>query len=187
MKMIRLFDVFFSLLGLIVLLPLLLILIVFGFLDTGKPLFVQNRLGKNRKLFKLIKLRTMHPSTKSVATHLATKNSVTKFGSFLRSSKLDELPQLINVLKGEMSLVGPRPNLENQTELINQRKQRKVYSVLPGITGLSQINEIDMSTPKKLSISDANMIQGLNLKNYFYYIFATLSGKGKGDRIKEKK
>jgi len=62
-----------------------------------------------------------------------------------------------------------------------------VYSILLGITGFSQINEIDMSTPKKLSISDANMIQGLNLKKYFYYIFATLSGKGKGDRIKEKK
>jgi lipopolysaccharide/colanic/teichoic acid biosynthesis glycosyltransferase len=86
-----------------------------------------------------------------------------------------------------MSLVSTRPNLENQTELINQRIQRKVYSVLPSVAWLSQINEVDISTPKKLSISDANIIQGLNLKNYFYYIFATLSGKGKGDRIKEKK
>ena len=85
-----------------------------------------------------------------------------------------------------MSLVSTRPNLKNQTELINQRIQRKVYSVLPSVAGLSQINEIDMSTPKKLSTSDANMIQGLNLKNYFYYIFVTLSDKEKGDRIKEK-
>ena len=183
--MIRAFDFFFSLIGLVLLFPVLLVLLIIGYFDTGKPLFVQKRLGQHQKHFNLIKFRTMHPNTKSVATHLASHSSITSFGSFLRKSKLDELPQLVNVLKGDMSLVGPRPNLENQTKLIQERDKRKVYSVLPGITGLSQINDIDMSTPEKISISDAKMIQELNIKNYFYYIISTVSGKGKGDRIKK--
>lgn len=147
-------------------------------------MFVQSRVGQYKKPFKLIKFRTMHPNTKSVATHLASQSSITKFGSFLRKSKLDELPQLVNVFKADMSLVGPRPNLYNQEELIEERDKRQVYEVLPGITGLSQINEIDMSTPKELAISDQKMIESYSLKTYFYYIFATISGKGKGDRIK---
>ena len=126
----------------------------------------------------------MHVNTKSVASHLAGQASITKFGGFLRRSKLDELPQLINVLIGDMSLVGPRPNLYNQTELIKEREERDVYSHLPGITGLAQINEIDMSTPKELAIKDAEMLQTLNLGNYFKYIFATVMGKGQGDRVK---
>ncbi|MBZ9786721.1 sugar transferase [Psychroflexus sp. CAK57W] len=182
--MTRLFDFLFSFFGLLLLSPILFVLIIIGFFDTGKPLFIQPRVGQHKKTFKLIKFRTMHPNTKSVATHLASQSSITKFGSFLRKSKLDELPQLINVFKGDMSLVGPRPNLYNQEELIEERDKRKVYAVLPGITGLSQINEIDMSTPKELAISDQKMIETYSLMTYFYYIFATVSGKGKGDRIK---
>lgn len=91
----------------------------------------------------------MPVNTKSVATHLAKDVTITKLGSFLRKSKLDELPQLINVLKGDMSLVGPRPNLFNQTELMAERDRRGVYDAVPGITGLAQIEEIDMSTPRK--------------------------------------
>jgi len=127
----------------------------------------------------------MDVNTKSVATHLSNQASVTKFGSFLRKSKLDELPQLINVLTGDMSLVGPRPNLFNQTELIAERDKRGVYSVVPGITGLSQINEIDMSTPVELAIKDAEMLESLTVSDYFKYIFATVGGKGQGDRIKK--
>lgn len=127
----------------------------------------------------------MNVKAKSVATHLANSAEITKFGSFLRKSKLDELPQLINVLTGDMSLVGPRPNLFNQTELIEERDKRGVYSVVPGITGLSQINEIDMSTPVELAIKDAEMIQNLTVSDYFKYIFATVGGKGQGDRIKK--
>lgn len=182
----RIFDFIFSALGILLLSPVFLILLVIGYFDTKKPLFIQERVGKDRQPFKLIKFRTMHPSTKSVATHLADVNSITKFGSFLRKSKLDELPQLINVFKGEMSLVGPRPNLFNQLKLIEERDKRNVYAVLPGITGLSQIKEIDMSTPKELAISDAEMIKNFNFKTYFYYIFSTVFGKGKGDRIKTK-
>ena len=109
--------------------------------------------------------------------------SITPFGSFLRKSKLDELPQLWNVFVGDMSLVGPRPNLFNQEELIEERDSRGVYSVRPGITGLAQINKIDMSTPQLLAETDAKMIQELNTLGYFKYILLTVFGKGFGDRI----
>ncbi|EIJ39474.1 glycosyl transferase possibly involved in lipopolysaccharide synthesis [Galbibacter orientalis DSM 19592] len=183
--MTRIFDFFFAFLGLLFLFPILLILYLIGFLDTGSPIFVQERVGRFKKPFKLIKFRTMHVNTKSVATHLSNQSSVTKFGSFLRKSKLDELPQLINVLIGDMSLVGPRPNLFNQVELIEERDKRGVYNVVPGITGLSQINKIDMSTPKVLAEKDAEMLKSLTITNYFKYIFATVSGKGQGDRIRK--
>lgn len=181
--MIRLFDFIFSLFGLLVLLPVMLVLYIIGLFDTGKPVFVQERVGKNKKPFSLYKFRSMEVDTPSVATHLSSSASVTKFGSFLRKSKLDELPQLINVLKGDMSLVGPRPNLFNQTELIEERDKRGVYSAVPGITGLAQINEVAMSTPEKLAEMDAEMLRNLSVSDYFKYIFATVAGKGQGDRI----
>ena len=182
--MIRFFDIFFSFVGLVVLSPVLISLIVAGFFDTGSPMFVQERMGQGRKPFRLMKFRSMHLNAPSVATHLAIASSITPFGSFLRKSKLDELPQLWNVLVGEMSLVGPRPNLFNQEELIEERNSRGVYSIRPGITGLAQINKIDMSTPKILAEADAKMIQKLNSLVYFKYIFLTVFGKGFGDRIK---
>jgi len=130
-----------------------------------------------------MKFRSMHKYAPSVATHLASASPITPFGSFLRKSKLDELPQLWNVFVGDMSLVGPRPNLFNQEELIQERDSRGVYSVRPGITGLAQINKIDMSTPQLLAETDAKMIQELNTFGYFKYIFLTVFGKGFGDRI----
>ena len=117
--------------------------------------------------------------------HLNHPSSITPFGSFLRKSKLDELPQLLDVFIDIMSLVGPRPNLFNQEELIMERDSRGVYSVRPGITGLAQINKIDISTPKLLAETDAKMIQELNTLGYFKYIFLTVFGKGFGDRIKK--
>ncbi len=181
--MIRLFDFFFAFLGLLVLSPLLIVLIMIGYFDTGSPFFVQERVGKNKKPFKLVKFRSMFVNTKSVATHLASSSSITKHGKFLRASKLDELPQLWNVLIGDMSLVGPRPNLFNQQELIYERDKMLVYSMKPGITGLAQINNIDMSTPSLLAKTDAEMIGNFGFKSYFSYIFATLRGKGSGDKI----
>jgi len=183
-KMIRLFDFLFSFFGVLFLSPVMLVLYIIGLFDTGSPIFRQERVGKNKKPFILYKFRTMNVKAKSVATHLANSAEITKFGSFLRKSKLDELPQLVNVLLGDMSLVGPRPNLFNQTELIEERDKRGVYRVVPGITGLSQINEIDMSTPVELAIKDAEMLQNLTVSDYFKYIFATVGGKGQGDRIK---
>lgn len=183
--MLRILDFLFSFFGLIVAFPFLLILYVIGLFDTGSPLFRQERVGRNQKPFTLVKFRTMHVDTKSVASHLASTASITKFGNFLRKSKLDELPQLWNVLKGEMSLVGPRPNLFNQEELIEKRDAKGVYKVRPGITGLAQVNEIDMSTPELLANTDAQMIEEMSLKNYFKYIFLTVGGKGQGDRVQK--
>ena len=182
--MIRGFDIIFSLIGLLILSPIMLLLFIIGLFDTGSPLFNQVRLGKGKKPFKLLKFRSMDINTKSVATHLVQSSVITKWGSFLRKSKLDELPQLINVLNGDMSFVGPRPNLPNQKELIEEREDRGVYNIRPGITGLAQINKIDMSTPILLAVTDAKMISELNIYQYFKYIITTLLGKGFGDRVK---
>lgn len=181
--MIRLFDFFFSLLGLVFGLPVLLILWVIGFFDTGSPLFRQERVGRNKKPFTLVKFRTMKKDTASVASHLASADAITPFGHFLRRTKLDELPQLWNVLKGEMSLVGPRPCLFNQEELIAERESRGVLAARPGITGLAQVNDIDMSTPELLAKTDQKMLASLSVGAYFKYIFVTVAGKGAGDRV----
>lgn len=182
--LIRVFDICFAFLGLVFGLPILLLLTIIGLFDTGSPLFRQERVGRHKKPFTLVKFRTMKPDTASVASHLACPSSITPFGSFLRKSKLDELPQLWNVLKGEMSLVGPRPCLFNQEELIAEREQRGVFNFRPGITGLAQVNEIDMSTPALLAETDKKMLSSLSLKDYFKYIFMTIAGKGSGDRVK---
>ncbi|MDC0966641.1 sugar transferase [Alphaproteobacteria bacterium] len=182
--MIRLFDFVFALVGLAFGAPIFLVLLVVGFFDTGSPIFCQERVGRNKKPFTLVKFRTMKMDTASVASHLASSSSITFFGHFLRRTKLDELPQLWNVLKGEMSLVGPRPGLFNQEELNKARDRCGVFSVRPGITGLSQVSEIDMSTPEMLAKTDAKMIAEMSLSNYFKYIFLTVSGKGSGDRVK---
>ena len=182
--MIRIIDFLAALFGLLLLWPILLIVTIIGLFDTGSPIFVQTRVGKNQKPFKLIKFRTMSVETKSVASHLASNASITKLGNFLRKTKIDELPQLINVVKGEMSLVGPRPNLFNQQELIKERDALGVYDVLPGVTGLAQVQNIDMSTPKLLAETDKQMIDTLNIKNYFKYILMTVTGSGSGDAVK---
>ena len=182
--MIRILDILLSLVGLIFAMPFLIILYIIGLFDTGSPLFMQERVGRNKKPFTLVKFRTMSVDTASVASHLASTASITRFGGFLRKTKLDELPQLWNVLKGEMSLVGPRPGLFNQEELIQARDAKSIYSVRPGITGLAQVNEIDMSTPTLLAETDAKMITNLNLKSYFTFILQTVTGSGSGDRVK---
>ncbi|ARB45408.1 sugar transferase [Alloalcanivorax xenomutans] len=182
--MIRFLDFIFSFFGLLFCLPVLLLLYIIGFFDTGSPLFFQERVGRNKKTFVLVKFRTMKLNTASVASHLADSAAITSFGRFLRKTKLDELPQLWNVLKGEMSLVGPRPGLFNQKELIAERDKCGVYAVRPGITGLAQVNEIDMSTPELLAKTDREMIESLTVKNYFRYILMTVLGKGSGDRVR---
>ncbi|ELA9315183.1 sugar transferase [Vibrio parahaemolyticus] len=182
--MIRFIDFLTAFFGLLFLWPVLLIVTIIGLFDTGSPIFVQERVGRNKKPFKLIKFRTMSVETKSVASHLASNASITKLGGFLRKTKIDELPQLINVLKGEMSLVGPRPNLFNQQELIIERDALGIYEVLPGITGLAQVQNIDMSTPVLLAKTDKKMIDTLTLKDYFKYIMMTATGSGAGDAVK---
>ena len=185
-KIINFYDIFISILILLFLSPLILVIFIICFFESGNPIFIQKRVGKNKKSFNLIKFRTMKVNTPSLASHLIHKRSVTKFGRIIRLLKLDELPQLINVINGDMSLVGPRPCLFNQFELIELREKYKVFKVKPGITGLSQIKGIDMSKPQKLAETDQMMI--LNMKNidYFKYLLLTLFGKGIGDKVSKK-
>jgi O-antigen biosynthesis protein WbqP len=183
-SIVRLFDIVFSFIGLMVGLPILLILFILGLIDTGSPIFTQTRVGRHQKPFTLVKFRTMKKDTADVASHLASHDAITSFGHFLRRTKLDELPQLWNVLKGEMSLVGPRPCLFNQQELIDKRAKWAVFEVRPGITGLAQINDIDMSDPVRLAETDARMIQQWRFTDYFRFVLATVLGKGAGDRVR---
>lgn len=182
--MIRWIDFVLAAFGLLLLSPLMLVLYVAGLVDTGAPLFRQVRVGRHRNPFTLVKFRTMRPDAAHVASHLADVAAITRWGAFLRHTKLDELPQLWNVLKGEMSLVGPRPCLSSQAELIAERTANGVFDVRPGITGLAQVNGIDMSTPRLLAETDAEMIRSLTLCSYFKYILLTVLGKGAGDRVK---
>ena len=172
--MIRLFDIFFSILGLILFSPIFLLIFVIGLLDTGSPLFLQKRVGLNLESFILVKFRTMKLNTLSKGTHLVDPSNVTCFGHYLRKFKLDELPQLWNVLIGNMSLVGPRPCLPNQKNLINQRKKRKVFKVKPGITGLAQVSSVTMKDATLLAKTDLKMIKKMSLYYYFYYILKTM-------------
>ena len=170
--------------GLIIMSPLLITVFLFSSLfQAGFPLFLQQRVGREEKLFTLIKFRTMRPETGSVGTHEVNPDQVTAWGKLLRKSKIDELPQLWNVLKGEMSLVGPRPCLPNQTALIKERQRLRVFNVRPGITGLAQIQGIDMSTPDLLAKTDAEMIRTMSVASYFKYIVRTICGSGFGDRV----
>lgn len=183
--MTRIFDVLLSLVGLIIGSPILLLVWILIWFDSGLPLFRQERVGRNQKPFILVKFRTMRPNTLSVATHLANASDITTFGHLLRRTKFDELPQLWNVLKGEMSLVGPRPCLFSQHELIAERESRGVFLARPGITGLAQIKGVDMSSPKQLAEMDAFMLHNLGVLTYFSYIFKTVTGAGFGDRIRQ--
>ena len=172
--MIRILDFLFSFFGLILLSPILILLFFTGFFENGSPLFIQKRVGQKLKSFSLIKFRTMPVSVRSVGTHLIKDIKLSSFGYFLRKTKLDEITQLLNVLLGDMSLVGPRPCLFNQKKLINERKKRGIFKVRPGITGLAQISGINMETPTLLAKTDQKMIKNMSLYNYFYYIFKTI-------------
>lgn len=185
--MLRFLDMALAGVGLLLTLPLMAVLFLVGLFDTGSPLFRQRRVGRYQMPFILVKFRTMRPDTKSVATHLADASAVTPLGHFLRRTKLDELPQLWNVLKGEMSLVGPRPCLFNQEELIDERAKHGVFDARPGITGLAQIQGIDMSTSRLLAETDAKMLASLSVVTYFKYILATVTGSGRGDRIQHRR
>lgn len=183
--MVRLLDVILAFFSLVFLSPLIIFLYILISLENNSPLFYQLRVGKNLKEFTLIKFRTMKIGTESCATHLVSSTNITKIGRILRKTKLDEIPQLFNVLKGEMSFVGPRPCLPNQIHLIETRKKYNLYKYVPGITGLSQIKGIDMSTPVLLSKTDDKMMRNFSFLKYFYYIVLTLLGSGFGDRVRK--
>lgn len=181
----RFLDLIFSVAGIVISLPALLIIYLIGLFDTGSPIFRQERVGRNQSPFLLVKFRTMRPNTLSVGSHLVDPSAITKFGAILRRSKLDELPQLWNVLRGDMSLVGPRPCLFNQIDLIRERELRSVFRARPGVTGLAQVSNIDMSTPQLLAETDEEMLKNLTLISYLRYLVLTIFGKGFGDRVRK--
>lgn len=183
--MIRVIDIFLSSLGLIVFSPLIFLVYLIIYVENRNPIFYQERLGRKMKIFLLVKFRTMSVDTGNYATHLVDPKSISMIGKLLRKTKIDELPQLWNVLKGEMSIVGPRPCLTSQKELIEARLKFNIYRTKPGITGLAQINGIDMSDPFLLAETEKKMLRNFNILNYFYYIILTVFGFGLGDRVKK--
>ncbi|MBA3042889.1 MAG: sugar transferase [Alphaproteobacteria bacterium] len=183
--MIRALDLIAAVLGGLLALPIVLTAALLVRLDSpGPALFRQQRVGRAEQTFLCYKLRTMSLGTAEVGTHQASATSVTAVGRWLRRTKLDELPQLWNVLRGEMSLVGPRPCLRSQVQLVEERRVRGVYAVRPGITGRAQLIGLDMSTPLELAIEDAHWSRQPNLKDYLLLIILTVVGKGQGDAIR---
>jgi O-antigen biosynthesis protein WbqP len=160
MMMKRAFDFCVALIGLSICWPLLLALMVAIRLESlGPAIFVQSRVGRSQKLFKCYKLRTMYEGTLELPSHQVAASAPTTIGRFLRRTKLDELPQLVNVLRGEMSLVGPRPCLPSQAELIAARLREGALDVLPGVTGLAQVQGVDMSNPLRLARIDGRYVR----------------------------
>lgn len=181
----RIFDLAVSATGLLLVGWLILILIVAVRLTSPGPgLFLQERVGRRQELFRCCKLRTMAVDTPHVATHLAPAAGITPLGRWLRRVKLDELPQLWNVLKGEMSLVGPRPCLPVQVELIAARQERGVFALRPGITGRAQILGVDMSDPERLARIDAEYAASMSFPGDLRLLALTVFGAGRGDRVR---
>lgn len=183
---IRVCDLAAAVVGGVIALPVVLITAAMVRLDsTGPAIFRQERVGRGERVFVCYKLRTMAVGTVAAGTHEVSASSVTGLGRWLRRLKLDELPQLWNVIRGDMSLVGPRPCLPSQTQLVEERRVRGVYSVRPGITGRAQVIGLDMSTPRELAMEDALWARRPNLRDYVRLVFLTIVGKGRGDAIRQ--
>jgi O-antigen biosynthesis protein WbqP len=164
----------FTLISLALLLPVIAISAILILLEDGRPVFfIQKRIGKDLKIFNIYKLRTMYKDTPNLGTHEVKKSNYLKIGSILRLTKVDELPQLINFIKGELLLIGPRPGLENQLKLRDERLKRGIFSVVPGISGLGQVLGYDMSNPIKLSKIDALYISNKSIQLDFRILIAT--------------
>lgn len=180
----RLTDLTISIPLTILALPICLVLLVAIRVESaGSPLFMQERVGRNQRPFRIFKLRTMAAGTANVASHHLTTASITQLGSILRRFKLDELPQLLNVLNGTMSLIGPRPCLPNQYELIERRREQGLFTIRPGVTGPAQTLGIDMSDPERLVDVEAAYFRSSSLLKDLRLIFRTFLGGGSGDAI----
>lgn len=180
----RVTDIFFA----VLILPLLLLIfipvaIAIRLDSKGPILFRQTRVGRAEQPFTMFKFRTMRFEMDNRPSHQASRSMITSVGRVLRITKIDELPQIINVLAGTMSFVGPRPCLYSQVALIDLRRQKKVFECYPGITGLAQLEGIDMSDPEKLSTIDAQYCRDRSDWNDIHIIVRTLFGQGRGDAI----
>jgi lipopolysaccharide/colanic/teichoic acid biosynthesis glycosyltransferase len=158
----------------------LAMLFVYGEMRSN-PIFSQRRVGVRQQTFTLFKMRTMPPSTPHRPSHEVGAVTVTRTGRMLRRLKIDELPQLWCVLRGDMSLVGPRPCLPSQTELIAERAKRGVFDVRPGITGLAQVHGVDMSRPRELAELDGRYAATHTLTGDLALLLKTVLGHGRGD------
>ena len=186
LKFKRFYDTLGAFVGLIILMPLWVLLVVLIKLDSKGPiLFKQKRIGKDKKTFNILKFRTMNINTpKDKPTHLLEnpKQYITRMGKFLRKTSLDELPQLLNILKGDMSIIGPRPALWNQYDLIEERDKYEVHKLYPGITGYAQIKGRDtLEIPKKAQL-DGEYVQkislGLDIKIFFLTFLKVFKSEG---------
>ena len=181
----RLIDIVLSLLGIIVLsIPMLIVALMIKIDDPGPAVFKQNRVGKDKKLFMLYKFRSMKVNTPDLPTHLLEnpEQYIIKIGKFIRRTSIDELPQLFNILKGDMSVIGPRPALWNQDDLIAERDKYGANDVRPGLTGWAQINGRDeLEIPEKARF-DGEYVEklsfGFDLKCFFGTIISVLKCDG---------
>lgn len=182
----RVFDLLISAAIIPVAIPVCIVAaLIIWFECRATPFFLQTRLGQHERPFRLLKLRTMSVGTIEAASHEVGPQNILISGRIARSSKIDELPQLVNVLKGDMSLVGPRPGLPVQLELTRARREYGVFDMLPGISGVSQIAGVDMSSPWDLAKLDASYKERWSIQRDIGIIFRTILGKGSGDAAKK--
>lgn len=185
----RIYDTVLSFIGLIVLSPLLLVLVILIKLDSKGPiLFRQKRVGRNKKYFYILKFRTMRIDTpKDTPTHMLENPDqwITKVGKFLRKTSLDEIPQIINILKGDMSIIGPRPALWNQYDLVQERDKYDVHKLYPGLTGYAQINGRDeLPIPEKAKL-DGYYVKHISLWLDIKIFFGTILSIFRSDGVVE--
>ncbi|MDM0551480.1 sugar transferase [Clostridium perfringens] len=178
----RTFDIIASLGGLIVFSPIIIVVAILVRVNLGSPvLFTQDRVGKNNKIFKMMKFRTMKDGIDKCGNLLPDSERLTNFGKILRSTSLDELPELINILKGDMSLIGPRPLLVEYLPLYSEDQKRR-HDVLPGLTGWAQVNgrnSISWEEKFKLDVYYVdNWSVGLDIKIFFLTFYKILKRDG---------
>lgn len=185
----RIFDLLVSLMVFVLILPIFIIITFMIKIESkGSPFFIQKRIGKNKKTFSIFKFRTMKIDTpKDSPTHLLKNpdDHITKIGKFLRKSSLDELPQLINIIKGDMSIVGPRPALWNQYDLIEERDKYGANNIRPGLTGLAQISGRDELSIELKSKYDGEYVKKIIFINDLSIILKTVYKVASHDGIKE--
>ena len=185
----RLLDILLSFIALIILLPFFLIFAIIIKIESKGPVFFkQKRIGKNKRQFTILKFRTMRSDTpKDMPTHMLknAESYITKFGNFMRKTSIDELPQIINILKGDMSIIGPRPALWNQDDLIAQRDEFNANSIRPGLTGWAQVNGRDELPIQQKAALDGEYIKRISFLFDIKIFFKTIINVFKHDGIVE--